>query len=198
MVDQFLELLKTNGFWATLLWSTIETDLIFLLLGALAQAGYVHLYSCFPAAIFGALCHDVVVFWLAHFRADWVRSKSAYQKVGPKVEKLAAKVGDWELALCRPLYGSRYPSLFFWGLQKLPYRRFFLTNGTGLLIWASILASLGYFFGDQMDALKEHVFRFQQWLLLAVILLILGLIIRRNFQKKRVAGKPAPTSGDVA
>ncbi len=187
MADLFLELLKTHGFWATLLWSLFETDLIFLLIGAFAHAGYLHLYSCFPAAILGAILHDTVVFWLAHHRAEWVRSKAVYQKVGPKVERIAAKVGAWELALCRPLYGTRYPSLLFWGLQKLSYGRFYLTNGTGLVMWALALTGLGYFFGDHLETLKQQVFRFQQWLLAAVVLLIIGFVIVRNLQKKRRA-----------
>ncbi|MEI6714765.1 MAG: hypothetical protein WCO60_13495 [Verrucomicrobiota bacterium] len=185
--DTLLELLKSYGFWGTLLWSSIETDFIFLLIGALAHGGYLHLYSCFPAAICGALLHDTVVFWLAYHRAEWVRSKPAYQKIGPKIEKLAAKVGDWELALCRPMYGTRYPSLFFWGLQKLSYTRFYTTNGTGLLIWATALSGLGYFFGDHMETLKAQVLHFQQWLLAAVMLLILLLILRRRIQKARLA-----------
>ena len=197
-MDQFLELLKTQGFWAVFLWSLVETDVIFLLIGAFAHSGHLSLWSCFPAAILGAILHDTVVFWLAHHRAEWVRSKEAYQKVGPKVERLAAKVGDWELALCRPLYGTRYPSLIFWGLQKLSYGRFYFTDGLGLLLWAALLTSLGYVFGDHLDTLKKQVVRSEQWLLGAVIVVVLALIARRRIQKRRALSKPVPSPQDVA
>ncbi|MEY2598204.1 MAG: hypothetical protein RLZZ142_463 [Verrucomicrobiota bacterium] len=186
-MDQFLDLLKSYGFLAVFVWSCVETDLIFLVIGAFAHAGYLHLASSFPAACAGALLHDLVVFWLVHHRAEWIRSKSAYQKMGPKIERLAAKVGFWELALCRPLYGTRYPSLIFWGLQKLSYPRFWLADASGLLPWAALLTSLGYAFGDHLPELQNRVLRSQQWLLGAVLLLLLAWGAQRALRKKALA-----------
>lgn len=180
-----IELLKNYGFWATLIWSAIETDVIFLLVGAFVHAGYMNPYTCFPAACLGAILHDTVVFWLACNNAEWVRSKETYQKIGPKIERLALKVGYWELALCRPMYGTRYPSLLFWGLQKLSYARFYLANGSGLLIWAAGLTALGFIFGDQIESLKSKVAHFQKTLLVSVVLLILLVVAWKHFQKRR-------------
>jgi membrane protein DedA with SNARE-associated domain len=66
-------------------------------------------------------------------------------------------------------------------------------------MWALALTGLGYFFGDHLDTLKQQVFRFQQWLLAAVVLLIIGFVIVRNLQKKRRARRlAARTPEDVA
>jgi membrane protein DedA with SNARE-associated domain len=171
-MEQFLtDLLRNYGMWAALLWALIETDLIFLVIGAFSAAGYLSLWSCLPAAMFSALMHDTVIFWLAKNRAEWVRSKPAYQKLGPKVETFAKKVGPWSLSICRVLYGTRYPTLIFWGLQRLTYARFWFTDGLGLVLWAALLAWLGHLLGDEMDAIKRVATRTQEvsrWVLMAL------------------------------
>ena len=186
--SHFPELLKSYGFFAALLWSCIETDLIFLIIGAFAFSGYLNLIPCFIAAVVGAILHDTVVFWFALKNANWVRSKAVYQKVGPRIERIAQKVGDWELALCRPMYGTRYPSILFWGLQHLSYFRFYFTNGTGLLLWAGLLTTLGYIFGDQFEHLRARVVHLQKSLLIivigAIVLFFLARILVHQFRRK--------------
>lgn len=174
-MEQFLtNFLENYGLWAALVWALIETDIIFLVIGAFAAAGKVSLLGCFGGAVFSALLHDTVLFWLAHHRAEWARSTKMYQKVGSRVESLAKKVGPWELMLCRPLYGTRYPSILFWGLQRLSYRQFWITDGTGLLIWAALLTALGYFLGDELDDLKDWVMQTEKRLL--GVLVVVGLV----------------------
>ena len=190
-MEPFLtDLLRNYGVWAALLWALIETDLIFLVIGAFASTGLLNLWTCFPAAVFSALMHDTIVFWLAHHRAEWVRSKPAYQKVGPKVERIANKVGPWELSLCRPLYGTRYPSVIFWGLQKLSYPKFWFTDGVGLVLWAMLLTGLGYFLGDQMDELKAMVLHAQEGLLGAVAGAIGLYVLWRWMQHRKQVQRP--------
>jgi membrane protein DedA with SNARE-associated domain len=202
-MEQFLtNLLRDYGIWAALLWALIETDLIFLVIGAFASTGHLSLWTCFPAAVFSALTHDTVVFWLAHHRAEWVRAKPAYQKVGPKVERIANKVGPWELSLCRPLYGTRYPSVIFWGLQKLSYPKFWFTNGVGLILWAGLLTGLGYFLGDQMDKLKAMVLHAQEGLLAAVAggigLYVLWRWLRTRKQSQGIRNEQVSQNADVS
>jgi membrane protein DedA with SNARE-associated domain len=198
-MEQFLtDLLRNYGVWAALLWALIETDLIFLVVGAFSAAGYLSLWSCLPAAMFSALLHDTVIFWLARNRADWVRSKPAYQKLGPKVEKLAQKVGPWSLSICRVLYGTRYPTLIFWGLQRLNYARFWFTDGFGLVLWAFLLTWFGHLLGDEMDAIKQVAVRTQEisrWVLaflIGSVALFYGVRMVRRPKHKEDDGTHSP------
>jgi membrane protein DedA with SNARE-associated domain len=187
MLDPFLDLLKTHGPWLTFLWSTLDTDFIFLILGAFGHAGSINLSTCLPAALLGALLHDTVVFWIVRNRADWVRSRPSYQRIGPKMEAIAKKAGYWQLALCRPLYGTRYPTITFWGLQKLSWSRFLLADALGLFPWAVLLTSLGYVFEHQLEALKQNVILVQRGLLGVVIVVALTLYV---LSKRRKSADP--------
>jgi membrane protein DedA with SNARE-associated domain len=132
----------------------------------------------------GAVMHDTVLFYVVHQRADWVRSRPSYQKVANRVEALSKKAGYWQLALCRPLYGTRYPTLIFWGLQKLSLLRFWLADLTGLIPWALLLACLGYVFDDRLEALKHNVVLAQRLLLAALVLGITVWVFVSKMRKK--------------
>lgn len=154
---QLLDFLKSYGAPVILLWSLVETDLVFLVVGALACTGAINPIVGFLTAALGALTHDSCVFWLAKNRAAWVRSKPSYQKFSASVEKLANKTGPWQLALCRPLYGTRYPAVIYWGLRDLSYPRFLGFTLAGLLPWTLLLAAIGF-------QLSGHIDQFDDWL----------------------------------
>jgi membrane protein DedA with SNARE-associated domain len=198
-MDQFtalLEFLKTYGAPVVLLWATIETDLVFLVVGALAHSGYINPYSCFPAAIVGALLHDTIVFWLARNRSAWVRARKTYQKLAPTLERFAQKTGPWQMALCRPLYGTRYPTIVFWGLQRLSYPKFYAVINTGLLPWAAILATIGYKLFNHLDDFDDWLAEAKHWIFGAVVLAIFLFLIKRWLGKKAPAALAQPTTPD--
>ena len=183
MFDNLLEFLRQHRAWAEaiiLLWGLIETDLIFLVIGALAHSGVVHLASCVPVAILGALLHDTVVFWLSKNRADWVRARKAYQRFAPSIEKFANKTGQWQLSICRPLYGTRYPTIIFWGLQSLSYTRFYISILAGLLPWAAVLLGVGFTLSNHLDDFDDWLLEAKHWILggIAVIALIAYVLHR--------------------
>lgn len=154
---QLLDFLKIYGSPVILVWSLVETDLVFLVVGALASSGVINPVIAFLAAVLGALTHDSCVFWLAKNRAAWVRSKPSYQKFSASVEKLANKTGPWQLALCRPLYGTRYPAVIYWGLRGLSYPRFLGFILAGILPWTLMLSGIGF-------QLSGHIDQFDDWL----------------------------------
>jgi membrane protein DedA with SNARE-associated domain len=186
-MDEFsklLELFKTYGAPFVLLWAMVETDLVFLVIGALAHKGYINFYSCLPAAILGAMVHDTFVFWLSRNRASWVRSRKAYHKLSTAVERFANKTGPWQLALCRPLYGTRYPTIIFWGLQNLSYPRFLTFGSIGLVPWAALLTAIGFALSNQLDQFDDWLGEAKNWIFGAVILVALIIFIRKRFFQK--------------
>lgn len=186
MFDNLLEFLRQHRAWAEaiiLLWGLIETDLIFLVIGALAHSGVVHLASCVPMAILGALLHDTVVFWLSKNRADWVRGRKAYQKFAPSIERFANKTGQWQLSICRPLYGTRYPTIIFWGLQSLSYARFYISILAGLLPWAAALVGVGFTLSNHLDDFDDWLLEAKHWILGGIALIALLAYARHRLHK---------------
>jgi membrane protein DedA with SNARE-associated domain len=196
--DQLLGFLKIYGAPVVLLWSMLETDLVFLVVGAMASMGSVNPVIGFVAAVIGAMTHDSAVFWLSKNRATWVRSRKAYQKFSESVAKLANKTGPWQLALCRPLYGTRYPTVIYWGLRDLSYPKFVSYTLAGMLPWTLMLAAIGF-------KLSGHIDQFDDWLKEAknlifggVVAVCLLLYLRHRVVRKTPAANEPPSSTDAA
>lgn len=186
---QLLDFLKAYGAPVVLVWSLIETDLVFLVVGALASSGHIHPVLGFLAAILGALTHDCCVFWLAKNRAAWVRSRETYKKFAASVEKLANKTGPWQLALCRPLYGTRYPAVIYWGLRDLSFPRFLSFTLAGMFPWALMLATVGF-------QLSGHIDQFDDWLKEAKNVIFGGVLAVATvlYLRHRLRRKTPPSS----
>lgn len=194
--EQLLGFLKIYGAPVVLIWSMIETDLVFLVVGAMASMGSVNPVVGFLAAVIGAMTHDSVVFWLSKNRAAWVRSRQAYQKFSASVAKLADKTGPWQLALCRPLYGTRYPTVIYWGLRDLSYLKFVSYTLAGMVPWTLVLAAIGF-------KLSGHIDQFDDWLREAKNLIFGGVVVgcvllylRHRLVRKAPATGEAPPSTD--
>jgi membrane protein DedA with SNARE-associated domain len=191
--SQILVFLKTYGAPVVLLWSLVETDLVFLVVGAMASMGTLSPVLGFLAAILGALTHDSFVFWLSKNRGGWVRSRKGYRKFADSVAKLADKTGPWQLALCRPLYGTRYPTVIYWGLRDLSYPKFVSYTLAGMLPWTLLLAAIGF-------QLSGHIDQFDDWLkeaknlIFGTVFTVAVLWFLRHKLRQKNAASPGPTA----
>ncbi len=186
--------LSDYGLIALFLCAIFENDVVFIMTGVVVHLGIVHPESAFLACLAGALLHDSLWFWLGHARSDSIRSSRVYRKLGPAVERLAARFGPWELLLSRFIYGTRNPSLVFWGTQKLSVFRFAAIELTAFMIWGGALTGLGYFLSDRAQALIGGIGSVERFLLgaLGVALLIYagGRVLSRHEVKKHLLPPP--------
>jgi membrane protein DedA with SNARE-associated domain len=185
--SQLLGFLKIYGTPVILLWAMVETDLVFLVVGAMASTGAVHPVLGLLAGVIGALTHDSVVFWLCKNRASWVRSRQAYRKFSDSVEKLANKTGPWQLALCRPLYGTRYPTVIYWGLRDLSYPKFVSYTLVGMVPWTLLLAAIGFQLSGHIDQFDDWLKEAKNAIFSGVLALGILLYLRHRFSQKMSA-----------
>jgi membrane protein DedA with SNARE-associated domain len=98
--------------------------------------------------------------------------------VGPVVERLAGRVGVWQVVTARFVYGTRIVSMLFWGLRGTPFAHFALADLAGCVTWALLLGLAGFALSGTAEALLGEVERVEIWLaaaLAAVAVLALGL-----------------------
>lgn len=187
--------LTEYGLLAIFLCAIIENDIVFIMAGVIAHLGIVAPLPAFLACLAGALAHDSLWFWLGHARSVSIRDSRVYRKLGPVVERLAERFGPWELFLCRFIYGTRNPSLVFWGVQKLPVMRFALIELCAFSVWGTGLAAAGYFLSHSAEAIIGHVKSIERFLLGALIVAVLlylgGRLFTRHEIKKHLL--PPPT-----
>jgi len=116
------EFLNHYGLWAAFLLALLENDVSFIAIGVVARLGdgdpttpdEFNLYTALIAAIVGALIHDTFWFVIGHQHSEWFKSSKVYQRIGPAIERLAARFGPWEIFFARFVYGTRNPTSVFW------------------------------------------------------------------------------------
>jgi membrane protein DedA with SNARE-associated domain len=186
------EFLTEYGQLAVFLCAIVENDVTFILTGVIAHLGLVNAWTATIAGLAGALIHDSIWFWLGHSRSETIKSHRVYRRVGPAVERLAARFGPWELFFCRFIYGTRTPSLVFWGVQRLSVTTFLTIDGLALGLWGSVLVGLGYFLSNSAAAIIGRVKSMERWTLCALIIAFVGFVLVRAFTRYEIRKRLPP------
>lgn len=207
------EFLTTYGLWAVFLLALVENDVAFIALGVALKLGdtggqppALHAWAALPLAILGALCHDSAWYALGYLNSSAIKASRVYRRVGPTVERLAARFGAWEIFIARFIYGTRTPSAVFWGIQHLPYARFAGVEILALTLWGSLLVTVGYHFTSLalriIGTVESH--SHPHLLIGAIILASVAVALLRYFnrrglvrlQQKAAARAQATTDGE--
>ena len=71
------------------------------------------------------------------------------------------------------------------GMSHLPWQRFLLLNLLSALLWAPLIASVGYVFGALLAHHIRGLYRIEHWGMLAVVMLALiaHLVARRRSRR---------------
>jgi membrane protein DedA with SNARE-associated domain len=174
MHPQLQQLLIDYGLAAVILGSAFEGDFTLLLAGVVAHLGIFPFPLAVAAGAIGSLIGDIAWYLLGRLRGPRFRGGRFYQRVGPTVERLAKRMGPWELLAARFVYGTKAASMVFWGLHGLSLPRFLLIDALGCVLGSLVFTSLGYLVSGSATVLMGQVKRVQLWLLGA---LIIGVII---------------------
>jgi membrane protein DedA with SNARE-associated domain len=67
------------------------------------------------------------------------------------------------------------------GMSPLSYRRFFLANAAGGLVWGVTYTLLGYFAGTALDSIE----RYSGWAGLGILVIVIAFVVGAHFAKKR-------------
>lgn len=186
------EFLFEYGLLAIFLCAIVENDVTFILTGVIVHLSPIHPVPALVAGLSGALLHDSIWFCLGHWRSDTIKTHRVYRRVGPAVERLATRFGPWELFVCRFIYGTRTPSLVFWGVQRLSITTFLLIETLALTLWGTVLVALGYLLSNGAAVIVGKVKSMERWMLGALIIAAVGFFLARVFTRyelrKRLSG----------
>jgi membrane protein DedA with SNARE-associated domain len=178
--------LTEYGLLAVFLCALIENDVTFILAGVVCDLGMMHPVSAVAAGILGAICHDSIWFAIGHRGSEPIRRSSVYRRVGPLVEGLAHRFGPWQLFLARFFYGTRNPSLLFWGVHRLSIAKFLAIELLALLLWGSLMTALGYFLSDRALQFIGRVKKIEHFLIGGVVVFLLTYLCGRLFTRRAV------------
>lgn len=93
------------------------------------------------------------------------------------------KYGSMASMICRLFPITRTYISFFQGIRRENIFRFIGYTAIGILIWNSVLISLGYFIGNNSLLINQIISKYKYFLIIIVIFILLKLII--NYYKKK-------------
>jgi membrane protein DedA with SNARE-associated domain len=167
------DLIARYGLVGIFVGAAFEGDVTLILAGVTAALGLLNLPLALAVGVIGAVLGDTLWYVAGRWRSTAIRGSRLYQRAGPAVERLVGRVGPWQIVIARFLYGTRGPTMLFWGTQHLSLGRFWFYDLVGCGLWAVILGTLGYAGSRTAKTLMGEVVRAEVWLL-AVALSVLG------------------------
>ena len=161
-----------------------DNDVVPLMAGMLANMGFIGITPAYLAAAVGALAGDCGFFLIGWIFSRRVRRSRFYRRIGPRVEKLVGRVGIWELFPARFVYGIRYVSMLYWGVQRYPAHKFLAINAVGCAAWVGLLVSAGFFMTHAAAVILGQIRRLEIWLGGTVLIGVLGYLLLRRVWRK--------------
>ena len=174
-----IKLLLTYGYFALFIWSILEGEIGLMLSGFLASKGEVFsFFNIVVIASIGAFIGDNFLFLLGRFFEP--KAKIWLIKYKDKhivIQRYFRKYGTVVIIFERFIYGTHIPALLIVGLSKYPYLKFLFFDIIGIILWAIVFTSIGYYFGN--TAIDIIIF-VQKNLLVALFVALLLYIFIQN------------------
>lgn len=176
----FKELVTTYGYFAVFFGSIAERETFVVFGGIAAHRGYLNLFLVMAAAFAGGWLGDWLYFALGRRYADALLNRfPAMRPRADKARRVIEKHHSLMIISVRFLYGMRTVGPMVIGMSAVSAARFTVLNALGAVLWAVVVTVAGYAFSNVVDALLPQIRRYEEYLLLAVLVCgVLMWIIR--------------------
>jgi len=164
-------MLATWGYPVLFFGTVLEGETIVIAAAFLAHQGVLNLPIVIAVSFAGSLVGDQIWYHLGRQRGrrllarrpDWVaRSERIFDLVHryPRAVVLGFRF----------VYGMRTVTPLVIGMSGFPPARFTLLNAIGALVWAILIAGLGYAFGAAVESVLGRLHAYGRWAVLALVL----------------------------
>jgi membrane protein DedA with SNARE-associated domain len=153
------ELLATHGYIAVFIGTFLEGETILALAGVAAAYGYMSFTAICAVAVVGAFLGDQTCFFIGRRYGNRVLAR--FPKLAAKAPRVQAILRRWDapaVIVLRFAYGLRIAGPIIIGTCGISPWRLAFFNFIGALIWAPLVAGVGYLAGY---ALHEWLGRFK-------------------------------------
>jgi membrane protein DedA with SNARE-associated domain len=177
------ELIETYGYVAVFVGTFLEGETILALAGVAAAHGYMSYWTTVGVAVVGAFLGDQACFFIG--RRYGVHVLNRFPGLAAKAPRVQAILRRWDapaVIVLRFLYGLRIAGPIVIGTCGISPWRLALFNFIGALIWAPLVAGIGYLAGY---ALHEWLGRLEQAQLGLLVALALGVLFAWYFIRRR-------------
>jgi len=177
-------LIAHYGLITVLAGSLLEGETVLLLAGYAAHQGYLDFAAVVAVAAVGAVIGDQV--WFVLGRREGNRLIARRPSLDGEVRRALALIEHHSVKILlamRFAWGLRIALPVAVGISRIPWQRFTLLNLLSALLWAPMVAGVGYVFGALLARHIDGLHRVEHWGMLAVVML--ALIVRLAARRHR-------------
>ncbi len=167
----YARLIHEYGYYAVLLGTVLEGESILVMAAIAANRGYLHLPILMPVAVIGAIIGDQFFYYMGRRHGNTLARFPSLSKRAARVETLIARHHAPVIVVLRFAYGLRIVGPMMVGMSAVSPVQFTLWNSLGSVLWAALIISVGYAFGDALHWLMGGIQKLEL-LVLAVMALI--------------------------
>ncbi len=163
-------LIQSYGYPALAVGTVLEGETILIAAGFAAHRGYLNLFAVIGIAALCGFIGDQFFFWLGRLRGPAALKRwPAVARQSERVHRLIERYHASVIIGVRFAYGLRIAGPILIGMSPISGVRFALLNGFGAMLWAMLIAAVGWLFGQAAEALFDKVERIEGWLLLGLL-----------------------------
>lgn len=169
-------LIETHGYWVLAVGCLLEGETVLVLAGFAAHRGYLNPLAVIGIASTAGFLGDQFYFWLGRRHGPAVLAR--WPSVARQTDRLRRLIDRYHTAVIigiRFAYGLRIAGPVLLGMSPISRVRFGLLNALGAVLWAGLVAGIGWVFGRAAEAALGDIRHFEMWLLLS--LAAVGMII---------------------
>ncbi|MBS0507039.1 MAG: DedA family protein [Proteobacteria bacterium] len=170
-----VELIQSYGYVAVAIGTFLEGETVLLVAGAAASRGHLWLPAVVAVAAVASFAGDQLCFFLGRRYGNQLLAR--YPSLVARTTRARALLERHNLPVIlsvRFLYGLRIAGPMAIGMSGVHWLRFFVLNAIGALVWAMVVAGVGYGFGHAMAGWLGAIDADELWALAAAALLGLG------------------------
>jgi membrane protein DedA with SNARE-associated domain len=180
------------GYPAVFAGTLIEGETILALAAVAAHRGYLSLPWVIAAAAAGGFLGDQIYFFVGRFAGDRVLAR--WPTLQPGAERVRQLLDRYDTPLIlgvRFLYGLRTVGPIAIGMSRVPWLRFALFNLIGAILWAALVAGIGYALGEALTRVLGDLKRVEEWVFGAILVGGLALVAWLHRRGRRAAAAAA-------
>lgn len=179
------ELISNYGYAAIAIGTFFEGETILILGGFAAHRGYLELPWVVVSAFVGTLFGDQLYFYIGRSKGvSALAERPGWKAKSEKVFRLLNKNQTWLILGFRFIYGIRTVTPFLIGASRVNPLRFLVLNTIGGLVWAVVVGTLGYLFGQTLELIVDDLKKYELFAFAG--LAGVGLLVWLFYQRRKL------------
>ena len=153
-----------------------EGEVVVIFAGVLSNLGALSYPMALVFILAGILTKIFVLYYLGSLLQEKYNHRKFFQYVEKRISSVMPRFEQkpfWSIFASTFIMGIGWIVMLFAGYKKINYKTYLKAEISSVAIWAPLLLSIGYFFGEAALSVTRELWKFS----LVILLLIIGYVL---------------------